>query len=301
MTVSKFKIQVPPIKCQGIKSKLAAWILQFVNLKNGERWVEPFMGSGVVGFSLQPESALFCDINPHLINFYNSIKSGEITSLTARDFLEMEGAKLKENGQNHFYAVRERFNETKNSLDFLFLNRACFNGVMRFNRKGFFNVPFGHKLERFAKAYVTKICNQIEKVEKSTKIFDWQFVCQDFRQTMSEANQNDWIYCDPPYFGRYVDYFNSWNETDEAELFNALKITNSRFVLSTWHSNRFRENKELEKYTKLFEIITKEHFYHVGASENNRNSMTEAIILNFKTSAYQTPRQSFQKSLFANL
>lgn len=295
------KIIIPPIKCQGIKSKLADWILQFVHLEKGERWIEPFMGSGVVGFSLSPEKALFCDINPYLVKFYNSIKNGEITSAIARNFLEKEGAILREKGAEHFYFIRERFNQTKDSLDFLFLNRACFNGVIRFNRKGFFNVPFGHKPERFAKAYITKICNQIEKIEQSTKIYDWQFVCQDFRQTISETTSKDWIYCDPPYFGRHIDYFNSWNESDEKDLFDLLRKTSAKFILSTWHSNRFRENPELGKYDKLFEIITKNHFYHVGASEKNRHAMTEAIVLNFKTSKPKETRQTYQKSLFANL
>jgi len=261
------KIIIPPIKCQGIKSKLAGWILEFVKLQKDARWIEPFMGSGVVGFNLQPEKALFCDINPHLINFYNSIKAGEITSETAREFLEKEGALLKEKGESYYYFVRERFNETKDSLDFLFLNRACFNGVMRFNRKGFFNVPFGHKPEKFAKAYITKICNQIEKVEKVTQIFDWQFVCQDFRQTILQSNKNDVIYCDPPYFGRHTDYFNSWAETEENELFGLLEKTAAKFILSTWHSNEYRDNRELEKYSKNFEVVTRQHFYHVGASE----------------------------------
>jgi DNA adenine methylase len=275
------KIVAPPIKCQGIKSKLAEWILESVELKKGERWVEPFMGSGVVGFTLQPEKALFCDINPHLINFYNSIKSGDITAEKARQFLEVEGAKLKETGETHYYFVRQRFNETKSPMDFLFLNRACFNGVIRFNGKGFFNVPFGHKPERFAKAYVTKICNQIEKISRATKIFDWQFVCEDFRQTISDAKHSDWIYCDPPYFGRHIDYFNSWNEADEQNLFDLLEKTSARFILSTWHSNQFRANPTLEKYNKTFAVLTKNHFYHVGASEINRNPMLEALVLNY--------------------
>lgn len=292
------KIIVPPIKCQGIKSKLVSWILEFVRLQKGERWIEPFMGSGVVGFNLQPERALFCDLNPHLINFYNSIKKSEITSKIAREFLEKEGALLKEKSESHYYFIRERFNETKNSLDFLFLNRACFNGVIRFNRKGFFNVPFGHKPERFAKAYVTKICNQIEKVEMATKMFDWQFVCQDFRQTILESNKNDLIYCDPPYFGRHTDYFNSWTEAEETELFGLLKKTAAKFILSTWHSNEYRDNRELEKYSKNFEVVTRQHFYHVGASEINRKPMTEALVLNFSAEQNQVLYQTAQAQLF---
>lgn len=298
MTTSKRKISIPPIKCQGIKSKLADWILGFIRLEKGERWIEPFMGSGVVGFNLQPQRALFCDLNPHLINFYNSIKNGEITPERARKFLEIEGALLKDKGDKHYYFVRERFNECQDSLDFLFLNRACFNGVMRFNRKGFFNVPFGHKPERFAKAYVTKICNQIEKVGNLIKILDWQFVCRDFRQTIYDAKESDWIYCDPPYFGRHIDYFNSWTETDEASLFEVLKKTKAKFVLSTWHSNDFRENLELLKYSADFEIVTKQHFYHVGAREKNRNPMNEAIVLNFEPYQKEFSNTPIQPQLF---
>lgn len=294
----KRKIIVPPIKCQGIKSKLADWILSFTDLKKAERWVEPFMGSGVVGFSLQPDNALFCDLNPHLINFYNSIKDGKITAKIARDFLEEEGANLTKKGDEHYYFVRERFNEKKDSLDFLFLNRSCFNGVMRFNRKGYYNVPFGHKPERFAKAYLTKICNQIEKVEHSTKIFNWKFSCQDFRQTILNSTTNDLIYCDPPYFGRHTDYFNTWTETEEKDLFELLEKTPAKFILSTWHSNQYRNNNELKKYQNSFEIITKEHFYHVGASEKNRNPMTEAIVLNYAPKQKQVLQKSYQANLF---
>lgn len=298
MTENTGKIIVPPIKCQGIKTKLADWILSCVKFEKGQRWVEPFAGSCVVGFNLQPENALFADTNPHIINFYNAVKFGEITSKIARDFLEFEGDKLSKNGESHFYTVRERFNETKNSLDFLFINRACFNGLMRFNRKGFFNVPSNRKPERFAKAYISKICNQIEKVEKLIKLNNWYFVCQDYRKTIGETTENDWIYCDSPYFGRHADYFNNWTETEEQDLFELLKKTKAKFVYSTWHSNRFRENIELEKYSKNFEVLTKEHFYHVGASENNRNSMLEAVVLNYQRQNVKTAKAAFQQQLF---
>ena len=89
------------------------------------------------------------------------------------------------------------------------------------------------------------------------------------------------LYCDPPYIGRHTDYFNDWTEQDEQDLYELLAKTKAKFVLSTWHSNQYRKNPALEKYAEKFTIFTREHFYHVGASEKNRNPMLEAIVLNY--------------------
>jgi DNA adenine methylase len=107
------------------------------------------------------------------------------------------------------------------------------------------------------------------------------FVCSDFRKLIPTATEGDFIYCDPPYIGRYVDYYNSWGEQEEQELYDLLSTTPTKFILSTWHSNRYRNNPAIEKYTYRFTILTREHFYHVGASEKNRNPMLEAIVLNY--------------------
>ena len=274
-------VNVPPLKCQGIKTKLVEWIKDHAAIERDGTWIEPFMGSGVVGFNVRPSRAVFADVNPHIVNFYHAIRQGKITAGIAKAFLEEEGALLQQKGESHYYEVRERFNGSSDPLDLLFLNRACFNGVMRFNKKGAFNVPFGHKPQRFSKAYITKITNQIKYVTQATSQYDWQFVCADFRQTIASASQNDFIYCDPPYIGRHVDYFNSWSEQDEQELYVLLSATPAKFILSTWHSNQYRTNAAVEKYADRFTILTREHFYHVGASEKNRNPMLEAIILNY--------------------
>jgi len=133
---------VPPIKLQGIKTKLADWIRDCSSDQTYERWIEPFMGTGVVAFNVQPRKALMCDSNPYLIRFYKAIQSGEITTEKVREFLTNEGAKLLQTEGKHYYTVRDLFNAYRNPLDLLFLSRSCFNGMMRFNKKGGFNVPF---------------------------------------------------------------------------------------------------------------------------------------------------------------
>lgn len=276
------KVFIPPLKIQGIKTKIVPLIRENVILNEDSVWYEPFMGSGVVGFNVEPHRAVFADINPHIIEFYNGIKNGVITSRKVRVFLEEEGQKLAAGDAEYYYEVRNRFNERHNPLDFLFLNRACFNGMMRYNKERKFNVPYGHKPQRFAKAYVTKIVNQVAHIEDLLKTHEWEFVCQPFQDTLSNAGENDFIYCDPPYIGRHVDYYDSWDEDEELLLHDILTRSQTHFMLSTWHHNDYRSNIYLERIWSECHLITRDHFYHIGAKEENRNPMVEALLTNYE-------------------
>ncbi len=290
---------VPPIKCQGIKTKLVPWIQAIAPAASDGCWIEPFMGSGVVAFNMRPRKAILADSNPHLIRFYQAISDGEITAAKTKQFLQSEGEKLLHTEGEHYYAVRKRFNTHGDPLDFLFLNRAGFNGMIRFNRKGGFNVPFCRKPKRFAQAYVTKICNQIQKVMDSCSLGSYTFLCQDYSATIDMANESDIIYCDPPYIARHVDYFNGWDEDDERRLAKLLGDSKARFILSTWHSNDYRENDFIESLWGEYHILTRKHFYHVGAKEKNRNPMLEALITNYHAKYQESARkQTVQLSLF---
>jgi DNA adenine methylase len=279
--MSKETTYVPPIKIQGKKTQLVDFILE--NLPNEfDTWVEPFMGSGVVGFNVKPKKAIFADSNPHIINFYNAVKTKEINHLIVKQFLQEQGKILAEKGQEYYNEVRERFNAAHQPLDFLFLNRSCFNGMIRFNRKLEFNVPYGHKPERFAQAYVTKITNQVKQIAFLIESNEWDFICQDFKETIKLAKENDFIYCDPPYIGRHVDYYDSWDEQNELDLEKSLKNCGAKFMVSTWHSNQYRKNTYLENLWGNYNLVTTSHFYHLGGKEENRNEVTEALILNYK-------------------
>jgi DNA adenine methylase len=279
------RVVTPPLKSQGIKTKLVPWI----NLLKPEfkgRWIEPFLGTGVVALNSGSKKALLGDINPHIIRLYQAIQTGEITPGIVRQFLETEGEALSaadENGYVHFRRVRDRFNAHFAPLDLLFLSRAGFNGMMRFNRKGAWNIPFCKKPGRFARAYITKIVNQVDDAAKVIQP-GWEFIHADFEQIIRMAGPDDLIYCDPPYLGRHVDYFNSWTEQDEERLFTALSATPARFILSTWHHNDFRKNLALEQYWDKFNIVTREHFYHTGGKLENRREVVEALVFNFEAS-----------------
>lgn len=275
------KVFVPPLKIQGIKTKIVNLISENMSISSKSVWYEPFLGSGVVGFNLAPQKALFSDTNPHIISLYRSINEKKITSQIVRDFLEYEGSLLKAKDEEHYYYVRERFNEKHDPLDFLFLNRSCFNGMIRFNKDYKFNVPYGHKPERFAKAYISKIVNQVKHLEAIFPENDWNFECCSFEKTIAKASVDDFIYCDPPYIGRHVDYYDDWDEEKEYSLNKALINSGAKFILSTWDHNKYRNNEYLDKIWGGCRKVLQEHFYHVGAKEQNRNSVFEALIMNY--------------------
>ncbi len=281
------KIIVPPIKSQGIKTKLVPWINDLVACSGVDKktaiWLEPFFGTGVVGFNSGFDKTIVGDTNPHIINFYKQLQDGIINSETMKKYLIDANDKLSvanNNGYEYYKEVRDRFNKYFSPLDFIFLSRAGFNGMMRFNRKGEWNIPFCKKPNRFQQAYVTKIINQISSVKQIINL-NWEFHNVGFEKTILKATSNDIIYCDPPYFGRHVDFYNGWTEEDEERLFNLLSSTKAKFILSTWHHNDYRKNEMIDKFWSKFNIVTKEHFYHSGGKVENRNVMIEALVCNF--------------------
>lgn len=304
----KTRIIVPPIKSQGIKTKLVPWIKEIVPDCSG-RWVEPFLGTGVVAFNASFSKAILNDANPHIINFYKGIQDGSITAPKMKEYLEREGKILSQagnDGYDHYLEVKRRFNLHFSPYDFIFLSRAGFNGMMRFNKKGHWNIPFCKKPDRFAQAYITKITNQIRNITKIIKGEpNWMFLNKSFSEIIPLATEKDIIYCDPPYFGRYVDYYNGWSEEDEEQLFNLLKNSPANFILSTWHHNDYRENEMIKKYWNQFNILTRDHFYHSGGKIENRRTIVEALVCNFDVSGIERhnhgkiePKREMQLAIF---
>lgn len=286
------RVVVPPIKSQGIKTKLVPWILEIAPEVSG-LWIEPFLGTGVVAFNAGFKNAILNDTNPHIINFYKKIQQKEISSSLMKKYLEFEGELLRNaenNGYEHYLKVRSRFNSGEySSYDFIFLSRAGFNGMMRFGSKGNWNIPFCKKPERFAQSYVTKITNQVAQVSQIIQPEpNWRFFNKSFLDIIQMANEDDIIYCDPPYYGRYVDYFNGWTAKDEELLFNLLNETKAKFILSTWHHNDWRENEMITKYWNKFNIITKDHFYYNGGNIENRRTIVEALVCNFEVNDFKS-------------
>lgn len=277
---SNLKVKVPPIKIQGIKTKLIPFIACSIKWDGMGTWIEPFMGSGAVGFNIAPEHALFSDNNPYLIKFYKDLQDNKFDSQDVREYLISEGEKLSrtsEGTDSYYYEVRDRFNETHNSLDFLFLQRSNFNGMIRFGPHGY-NVPFGRKPDRFRPALITKICNQIDWVKYQMQTHDWNFKVCNWKDSLANSNENDFVYLDPPYIGRSTKYFGSWTDADANDLASyANQNLLGGYALSMWYKNKYRTNEHLDLWNGT--MLTNEHFYYLGGKEQNRNSVIEALVV----------------------
>lgn len=274
------KIHVPPIKIQGIKTKLLPFIMESIEWNGDGVWFEPFMGSGVVGFNVEPSKALFTDTNPYIIEFYRALQENKITPQLVRKYLEEEGQKLAltpPDKTSYYYKVRSRFNKSHDPLDFLFLQRSNFNGMIRFGPNGY-NVPFGRKPNRFRPALITKIVNQTAWAQKVIQRNDWKFKTMDWHESLLRSSDQDFIYLDPPYIGRNSDYFNEWTEKDAQKLVNyANTQIHGGYALSMWYKNKYRENPYVDSWKG--ELLTNEHFYYLGGKEINRNSVIEALVV----------------------
>lgn len=273
---------IPPIKCQGKKTKLVSHIKElYSKLKlDNSVYYEPFMGSGIVGFNIEPERAIFSDNNPYIIKFYNSIKSNELDLDTIRIFLEEEGKKLLESGKDYYNLVRDRFNKDGNILDFLFLNRCCFNGLMRFNRNGKFNVPYCKKDDKLSSDYIDKIIDQVKKVkELLDRHPDWQFICSDWKDIVKNAKEEDIIYCDPPYLGLFSTYYTEYDINNEKELQDFLNnICKSKWIYSSWKENKDKINEFILDLIGKYDSIDIEHRYQIGSKNEYRNKVVEILI-----------------------
>ena len=271
------RARMPPLKCQGIKTKLVNFIASNITWNDEGRWVEPFLGSGSVLFNINPNKALVSDNNEHIINLYNGIKTNEITPNIVRERLQTDGKLLSAKGENYYYNVRDRFNATHDPIDFLFLNRSSYNGVIRFNRNGKFNVPFCRKSNRFSQAYITKIVNQIQWVHHLLNKRDWIFDTCDWRQTLSECNEHDFVYLDPPYSGKSTVYFDNWTKDDTLNLIEKCKNLKCGFAISMWSEDEFKKEQLFSENFSGYPVKKTPHFYYVGASNNH--NITESLIV----------------------
>lgn len=157
-------------------------------------YFEPFVGAGAVFFDIQPKKAVINDINFELINTYRMIQN-DVEKLIA----ELEKYK---NEKEFYYKIRnldrtqefEKLSNVERAARLIYLNKTCFNGLFRVNRRGQFNVPFGkYKHPNIVNADVLRAVHEY-LITNEISILN-----VDFGQAVEQAEAGDFIYFDPPY------------------------------------------------------------------------------------------------------
>ena len=187
----------PILKWAGGKTQMLNDLLPKVPSCYG-RYIEPFFGGGALFFALQPENAIIADSNPELINMYRQVANN------VDDVISY--LKKYENTSEMFYQVRSldwnNLAPAEAAARTIYLNRTCFNGLYRVNRKGQFNVPYGK--------YVNpKICDEENLHAASKALQNAEIVCGDYLLVLEHyAQPGDFVFLDPPYLpiSEYSDF-----------------------------------------------------------------------------------------------
>ncbi|WP_417245321.1 DNA adenine methylase [Celeribacter sp.] len=249
------------------------WLInsdQMPDLPAYNRYIEPFLGGGAVLFSLRPKAGLVSDINRELINFYQVVRDNP------HEVKEKLTEHQTKHCKTHYYEVRETEPEAPfdRATRFLYLNRACWNGLYRENLKGKFNVPIGSKTNLLFDY------DDFEAVSQCLKKTD--ILCADFETTIDAAEESDLIFVDPPYtvkhnFNGFVKYnSNIFSWDDQVRLAASLKRAAQRgcLIIAT--------NADHETVRELYrDIATYQPIYRhsvLAGNPSKRSGVSEAMF-----------------------
>ncbi|WP_202898296.1 DNA adenine methylase [Bacteroides propionicifaciens] len=178
----------PILKWAGGKTQLIDELESFFPNKIN-KYIEPFIGGGALFFHTLPENAIISDINPELINLYNTIKD------VPNQVIEI--LKSFKNEEDFYYEMRSKvydnLSNTEKAARTLYLNKTCYNGLYRVNKKGNFNTPFGrYKNPNFI--------NEEGIIEASTALKNATIIHSDYKSILDNyAEPGDLVFLDPPY------------------------------------------------------------------------------------------------------
>jgi DNA adenine methylase len=189
----------PFLRWAGSKRKLLPKLRSFWT-KDHKRYVEPFAGSACLFFALNPQKAIIGDLNPELIATYIEVKYRLAAVMT-------ELAKLAPWDKEEYLRLRSldisSLKPQARAARFIYLNRFCFNGIYRTNLKGQFNVPYsGDGCGALPEQEAFRLC--------SRRLRAARFVNGDFEAVLSQAQQGDLVYMDPPYAVRAQRVFREY-------------------------------------------------------------------------------------------
>jgi len=288
----------PFVKWAGGKRQLIPEIDMVIEkkLNNGElnNYVEPFVGAGAIFFHVEAkydfEEYIINDINTDLINLYLTIKNNLNELLYSLEELDKKYKKKNElERKSFFYDKRDEFNNinedilNKSSL-FIFLNKTCFNGLYRVNKKGKFNVPSGkYKNPKILDEENLKIVSQ--KLQK-VRIFN-----KDFEEIGKYIDENSLVYLDPPYrpisssssFKSYQSSdFNDKEQKRLADFYTRLSNKDAALVLSNSDpKNNDKSDNFFDDLYGDFKIKRIEAKRSINSKAKKRGKIKELLIHNY--------------------
>ncbi|MCI1109762.1 Dam family site-specific DNA-(adenine-N6)-methyltransferase [Stenotrophomonas maltophilia] len=236
-------------------------------------YIEAFAGSASVFFALRPDRSILCDANDELISTYRAIKWRPS---------QVESA-LRRHAENHseayYYQVRSQqpADLIETAARLIYLNRTCFNGIYRVNKKGEFNVPKGSK-----DAVVLETDNFLETARA---LRNAELISGDFSLAVMRARRNDLVFADPPYtiqhnnngFIKYNEKIFSWE--DQIRLAKSLQAASRRGAMVVATNANHVSLRDL--YSNLgFQCTTTSRFSAISGTGSDRGQYEELIITN---------------------
>lgn len=291
----------PFLKWAGGKGQLLGEIGQYYPFEDSQitKYAEPFVGGGAVLFDILSrydlEAVYISDINAELINAYRVVRdSVELLTELLAEYqagyvsLDMERRKV------YYLGKRERFNELKVSGDnagnvekaalMIFLNKTCFNGLYRVNKKGAFNVPMG--------AYKNPlICDERNLRAVSDKLQRVEIVCGDYRESTDFIDEHTFVYCDPPYrpltdtssFTAYTENeFDDEAQIELAKFVDEMNEKGARVVVSNSDpKNANTEDNFFDDIYTKYRIRRILAMRMINSKANGRGNINELLICNY--------------------
>lgn len=300
-------IAKPFLKWAGGKSQLLEQLAKYFppELKNGslKNYYEPFLGGGAVFFYIAQnypiKKAYLSDINEDLILTFSVVQQNVFELIEELSSLKKEYFKRNDRDkEKYFYEIRELYNIEKIKIDFnkynhawipraaklIFLNKTCFNGLFRLNRKGEFNVPFGRYKN-------PRILDQENLISASRVLKIAEIFLTDFENIKNKIKNDFFIYFDPPYrpislTSRFTSYSKfDFTDADQQRLalfYNELGKNGNKLMLS--NSDPKNENPSDHFFEKLydrFKIIRVQANRMINCNGDKRGKINELLILNY--------------------
>ncbi len=241
------------------------------------RHVEPFVGGGAMFFARRPRRAMLTDINPALVSTYAAIRN------EVEDVIESLRRLASRHSKEGYYRVRERYNRdqrvcsAKRAAMFIYLNKTCFNGLHRVNRKGEFNVPAGSYKN-------PRILNEGALRAASAALAAADLECTSFESLLEHAKPGDFVYFDPPYepvsqtasFTSYArDGFSRQDQSRLRDVYEALDRRGCKLMLSNSDVPFIRELYE------DFHIDTVAAPRAINCNAKKRGKVSEVVVRNY--------------------